>query len=85
MVSAADGAEAYYTQLNNATRSEGLNQAIAQDSQTRNAWVGHPYVDIVDNTDCRKFDDKILKLCQVVCDRVGVNYQDRLSKNSKYV
>uniref|UniRef100_A0AC34QRX6 NadR/Ttd14 AAA domain-containing protein n=1 Tax=Panagrolaimus sp. JU765 TaxID=591449 RepID=A0AC34QRX6_9BILA len=83
MVSAADGAESYYTQLNNATRSEGLNQAISQDRQTRNAWVGHPYVDIVDNGDCTKFDDKILKLCQVVCDRVGVNYSDRLSKNSK--
>jgi len=83
MVSAADGAENYYTLANNATRKEGLNQAVAQDRQTRTVWIGHPYVDIVDNADCTKFDDKILKLCQVVCDRVGVNYQDRLSKNSK--
>uniref|UniRef100_A0A7E4UXS9 AAA_28 domain-containing protein n=1 Tax=Panagrellus redivivus TaxID=6233 RepID=A0A7E4UXS9_PANRE len=83
MVTAADGAENYYTQANNATRSEGIAQAVNQDTHTRNAWVGHPYVDIVDNADCTKFDDKMLKLLQVVCDRVGVNYQDRLSKNSK--
>ena len=83
MVTAADGAENYYTLVNNTTRLESTNQAIAQDRMTRNAWVGHPYVDVIDNADCKKFDDKILKLIQVVCDRVGVKYQDRLAKNSK--
>jgi hypothetical protein len=83
MVTAADGAEHYYTTLNNSTRLESIGQATSQDRMTRNAWVGHPYVDIIDNADCTKFDDKILKLLQVVCDRVGVSYQDRLSKNSK--
>ncbi|CAD5234301.1 unnamed protein product [Bursaphelenchus xylophilus] len=83
MVTAADGAENYYTLANNAARSEGLRQALEQDRVTRNAWVGHPYVDVVDNSEVKKFDDKILKLISVVCDRVGLEYQDRLAKNSR--
>lgn len=39
MVSAADGAQNYYTLSNNATRQEGLNQAVAQDRQTRTVSV----------------------------------------------
>ncbi|KAK0402683.1 hypothetical protein QR680_016473 [Steinernema hermaphroditum] len=83
MVTAADGAESYYTLANNKTRKEGLTQALDQDRITRNAWIGHPYVDIIDNKDCIGFDDKILKLISVVCDRVGLQYQDRLAKNSR--
>lgn len=43
-------------------------------------------MDIVDNRDCVNFNDKILQLIQVVCDRVGLpeyTYRDRLAKNSK--
>ncbi|EPB68062.1 hypothetical protein ANCCEY_12850 [Ancylostoma ceylanicum] len=47
------------------------------------AWLGHPYVDIVDNSDCSKFEDKVLKVIQVVCDRTGIDSQDRLSRNSR--
>lgn len=85
MVTAADGAEQYYTVANNVARSEGVREAMDMDRSTRSAWVGHPYVDIVDNSDVKKFDDKILKLISVVCDRVGLEYQDRLAKNSRYI
>uniref|UniRef100_A0A915D890 Uncharacterized protein n=1 Tax=Ditylenchus dipsaci TaxID=166011 RepID=A0A915D890_9BILA len=68
---------------NNSARSEGIKQAIEQDKTTKSAWVGHPYVDVVDNRDCITFNDKILRLIQVVCDRLGLPDQDRLSKNSK--
>jgi len=64
-------------------RSEGVKEALEMDMSTRSAWVGHPYVDVVDNSDVKKFDDKILKLISVVCDRVGLAYQDRLDKGSK--
>lgn len=47
------------------------------------AWVGHPYVDIIDNTDFRSFNDKILQVIQVVCDRISIPYHDRFAKNSK--
>lgn len=36
MVTAADGAEAYYTLKNNNTRSEGIKEAIDLDRTTRN-------------------------------------------------
>lgn len=36
MVTAADGAENYYTLENNEIRSEGMEQARAQDRMTRN-------------------------------------------------
>jgi len=83
MVTAADGAEKYYTQQNNKTRSEGIQAAISQDEITRKAWMGHPYFDVIDNMECDTFDDKLLKLLQVVCDRAGIEYRDRLAKNSR--
>uniref|UniRef100_A0A914EEF7 NadR/Ttd14 AAA domain-containing protein n=1 Tax=Acrobeloides nanus TaxID=290746 RepID=A0A914EEF7_9BILA len=84
MVTAADGAEKYYTLSNNTARAESmLTQACQLDEFTRSAWLGHPYVDIVDNSDCISFEDKILKVLQVVCDRVGIAYNDRFAKNSK--
>uniref|UniRef100_A0A915IP36 NadR/Ttd14 AAA domain-containing protein n=1 Tax=Romanomermis culicivorax TaxID=13658 RepID=A0A915IP36_ROMCU len=83
MVTAADGAPDHYTVANNVTRYEGIAQAIATDVRTRQAWVGHPYVDIIDNFSCKSFEDKILKLIQVVCDRIGIDYGDRLAPNSR--
>ncbi|KHJ97618.1 hypothetical protein OESDEN_02405 [Oesophagostomum dentatum] len=83
LVTAADGAEEYYTLANNITRKENMEVAKQLDEKTRKAWLGHPYVDIIDNSDCTKFEDKVLKVIQVVCDRTGIDPQDRLSKNSR--
>jgi CYTH domain-containing protein len=83
MVSAAIGAEEYYSLANNLARSEGITQASDIDLKTQEVWVGHPYVDIIDNKTSRNFEDKILKMIQVVCDRAGVHYGDRLAPNSK--
>ncbi|VDN35869.1 unnamed protein product, partial [Gongylonema pulchrum] len=62
MTTAADGAAEYYTLANNATRKEGIQQAIEQDRLTCAAWLGHPRVDVIDNVECKSFEDKILKL-----------------------
>ncbi|KJH42788.1 hypothetical protein DICVIV_11219 [Dictyocaulus viviparus] len=83
MVTAADGAELYYTLDNNTSRKEDLQAAREMDQKTRKVWLGHPYFDIIDNTECIKFEDKVLKVIQVVCDRTGIDSQDRLSKNSR--
>lgn len=40
LVTAAKGAEAFYTLENNATRTEGLELASKLDSAVMNAWVG---------------------------------------------
>ncbi|KAE9415282.1 hypothetical protein Angca_002089 [Angiostrongylus cantonensis] len=83
LVTAADGAESYYTLSNNTMRKEDVKLAKEMDQKTRKVWLGHPYLDIVDNTECTKFEDKVLKVIQVVCDRTGIDSQDRLSKNSR--
>ncbi|CAJ0587547.1 unnamed protein product, partial [Mesorhabditis spiculigera] len=83
MVTCADGAENFYTLSNNNTRKEGVDDAKRVDWMTRHAWVGHPSVYIIDNSECAKFDDKIRKLLQVVCDRAGVKTYERLAKNSR--
>ncbi|PAV58722.1 hypothetical protein WR25_17596 [Diploscapter pachys] len=83
LVTAADGAESFYTLANNATRTEGLEAARALDEVTRKVWLGHPHFDIVDNSDTNKFEEKVLKLVQVVADRIGLETKDRLSKNSR--
>ena len=57
MVTAADGAEEFYTLANNAARSEGIEEAIALDRRTLNAWINHTNLHIIDNS--TSFDDKI--------------------------
>ena len=49
MVTAADGAEDYYTLANNASRHENLDEAIAQDRKTQEAWTGHSRLVVIGN------------------------------------
>ena len=60
LVTAADGAEEFYTLANNAARSEGIEEARALDQKTQNAWVGHPHLRIIKNEG--SFEDKLKKL-----------------------
>ena len=50
MVSAAKGAEEFYTIENHTSRREGLDEARMIDTKVAEAWVGHPNVHIVENT-----------------------------------
>ena len=49
------------------------------------AWVGHPYCDIIDNT--THFESKIRRVIEVVCrrlgSRLGVDIDDRLQAQSR--
>ena len=64
LMTAADGAEEYYTTANNDARSETPEQARALDARTRDAWIGHPKLRVVDNhTD---FAAKLARLMQIV-------------------
>ena len=42
MVTAADGAEQFYTDANNEARYETVEQARVLDKKLINSWVGHP-------------------------------------------
>ena len=83
LTTAADGAEDFYTQINNSTRTEGLNKAKDVDMATQKVWIGHPYFEVVTNTGTRSFDDKILKLIAVVSSRAGVESGDRVAEGSR--
>jgi len=50
MVTAADGAEPFYTLDNNAVRTEGVAKAIEMDRRTLDCWTGHEHLYIVDNS-----------------------------------
>ncbi|KAK7485427.1 hypothetical protein BaRGS_00023375 [Batillaria attramentaria] len=80
MVSAANGAEAFYTLHGHKTRHEGLDDARELDAITANAWVGHPYYDVIDNS--TDFEKKISRMISAVCTRVGIDPGDRLAPNS---
>ena len=47
MISAAKGAEKFYTLENQTSRSEDIETARMLDTKSAEAWVGHPNVDSV--------------------------------------
>ena len=46
-----------------ASRSEGLDLARELDHKAAQAWVGHPYFDVVDNS--TDFETKVCRMIQV--------------------
>lgn len=63
LVTAADGAEDYYNCEDNPTRTEGVELARVIDRATCQAWVGHPYIDIIDNSTA--FEEKLTRMLSV--------------------
>ena len=71
LVTAADGAEKYYTLDNNNARTETIEEARELDKKTLNAWMGHPNLKIIDNT--TNFEDKMNKILDNVLSLVHVS------------
>jgi CYTH domain-containing protein len=70
LVTAADGAEAFYTTENNAVRSETPAQARLLDQRVRDAWVGHPHLRVIDNA--TDFAGKVQRVVAAVSRVAGV-------------
>ena len=49
LVTAAKGAEEFYTTANNAARTESVEEARELDDRLIAAWTGHPYLRVIDN------------------------------------
>lgn len=62
LVTAADGAEEYYTLENNSARSESPEEARAIDKKTFASWSGHKHISIIDNS--TNFEKKIDRVLQ---------------------
>ena len=60
MVTAAKGAERFYTTENNKVRTETPEQARALDDKLLAAWTGHPHLRVIGNTG--SFEDKLKHL-----------------------
>jgi hypothetical protein len=70
MVTAAEGAEAFYTLDNNDVRSETPEAAREMDERTQRAWVGHPKMYVLDNS--TDFEGKLQRLVEFVAKLVGL-------------
>lgn len=81
MVSAANGAEKFYTTEDHSCRSEGLDQALELDRRAAGAWVGHPYFDMIDNS--TDFETKLNRMILSVCVKLGIDVRDRLQNNAR--
>lgn len=69
LVTAANGAENYYTLANNSARTESIEEARALDKKITQAWAGHPHFRIIDNS--TGFDDKIKRLMKEMLSFLG--------------
>lgn len=69
LVTAAAGAEKFYTLANNKARSETPEEAIEKDRATLNAWTGHPHLRVIDNSS--SFDNKMRKLISEISSFIG--------------
>ncbi len=70
LVSAADGAEKYYTTCNNRQRTEGLTLARELDKKVINAWTGHPHFRVINNHE--DFNNKLHRVLNEISNVLGI-------------
>ena len=69
LVTAAKGAEQYYTLANNQARTESVEEASSLDDRMIAAWTGHPHLRVIDNS--TGFEEKMLRLIREITAFVG--------------
>lgn len=86
LVSAADGAEQYYTTATNAIRyeqmnEEGLRIARELDKKVIKAWTGHPHLRVINNND--DFNAKLNRVLKEIAHVIGV--PQPIEEERKYI
>lgn len=69
LVTAAKGAEEFYTLSNNQARTETPEVAALMDDKLISAWTGHPHLRIIDNES--GFEDKMKRLITEISSFLG--------------
>ena len=69
LVTAANGAEKYYTLANNQARTETVEEASALDDRLIACWTGHPHFRIIDNS--TGFEEKMRRLLREISAFLG--------------
>lgn len=70
LVTAANGAEDYYTLSNNKARTETPKEARALDLKIQKVWIGHPKLRVIDNQG--NFREKITKATAEILHTIGL-------------
>ena len=86
LVSAADGAEQYYTTATNSTRyekadEEGLRIARELDKKVIRAWTGHPHLRVINNHD--DFEKKMNRVIREISHVLGL--PQPVTEERKYI
>ncbi len=87
LVTAAEGAPAFYTGENNSARIETPEEARTIDQKIRESWLGHPHFRIIDNS--TDFEGKITRTFSAISHFLGLPAplhisQKYLVKNVRY-
>jgi hypothetical protein len=69
LVTAAKGADEFYTKETNAARKENLEEARLADDRTLSAWAGHPHLRVIDNS--TGFEEKMRRLLKEISSYLG--------------
>jgi len=69
LVTAAKGAEEFYSTDNNIARTEGVAKAVEIDDRIIAAWTGHPHLRVIDNA--TDFEAKINRLIAEIASFLG--------------
>ena len=69
LVTAAKGAEEFYTTANNTARTETPEEAAALDDRLIAAWTGHPHLRVIDNS--TDFEAKMKRLLAEISSFLG--------------
>ena len=69
LVTAAKGAEEFYTTENNSAWTETVAEAAALDDKLISAWTGHPHLRVIDNSS--NFEDKMKRLIAEITSFLG--------------
>lgn len=69
LVTAAKGAEEFYTTANNTARTETVDEAAMLDDKLIAAWTGHPHLRVIDNSS--NFEDKMKRLITEISTFLG--------------
>lgn len=81
MVTAAHGAEQFYTTEGHAARSEPPDFARVLDDRIKNNWVGHPYFQVIDNS--TDFKGKISRVMSTVTQFIGLQGWEPVPLNKR--
>ena len=69
LVTAAKGAEKFYTTANNSARTETAEEAAEMDDKFIHAWTGHPHLRVIDNS--TDFENKMKRLIAEISSFLG--------------